>query len=62
MFGWRKTKFGHTEEQLREAYRKRLAEVLGVHENEFAASEASQQTPSSRSVEMNAEPEFSHTC
>jgi hypothetical protein len=59
MFGWRKKKSGLTQAQLREAYLKRLAEVIGAHENESDAREAPQRTPSTKSLEMNAEPESS---
>ena len=61
MFDWRKKKAGPTEAQ-REAYLKRLAEVLGRCEDEFLASETSQPTPFTKSLEGNAEPEVSRTC
>ena len=45
MFGWKKGDSGPTQEQLREAYLERLAEVLGLSYDELASSEASQQGP-----------------
>ena len=61
MFGWRKSKTGLTKAQLRQAYLERLTEVLGVHENESVASQASRQTPSTKPLTMKAEPELSRT-
>ncbi len=55
MFGWRKKNSGLTEEELREATLKRLAEVLGRPEGYFETSRASQQISPKRAQGTNSE-------
>ena len=62
MFGWRSKESELEEARLRQAFRKRLAEVLGLPEEGSALSEASRQGQLNAALETNAEPELSRTC
>lgn len=62
MFGWRSKESELEEARLRQAFRKRLVEVLGLPDEGSAPSEASRQARLETALETNAEPELSRTC
>ena len=55
MFGWQKRTPDPIEEQLREATLKRLAEVMGLPEEEFKPRKPAKQPPSKTSRKMTIE-------
>ena len=62
MFGWRKKDSGPMEAEPRDATLKRLAEVLGLPEEEFEANEDSQQIPSKTELKISTELGVSRAC
>ncbi len=62
MFGWRSKESQLEESRLRQAFRKRLSEVLGLPVEGFDRGEVSQQARFETALETHTEPELTHTC
>jgi hypothetical protein len=62
MFGWRSKAEELEEARLRQAYRKRLAEVLGLPDEDAAPRETTPQARFETALETNAGPQLSRTC
>lgn len=62
MFGWRKKASISLEAELREATLKRLAEVLGLPEEDFEVREAPQQAPPKTALKLHTRRELSGVC
>jgi Mn-dependent DtxR family transcriptional regulator len=62
MFGWRKKDSISLEAELREATLKRLAEVLGLPEEDFEVREAPKQAAPKTALELNTRRELSGVC
>ena len=62
MFGWRSKESKLEEARLRQAFRKRLSEVMGLPDEDSDPSEAAQQARFDTALEMNSEPQLSRTC
>lgn len=62
MFGWRSRESELEQARVRQAFRKRLAEVLGLPEEGSALRQVSPQARLERALEPHAAPELSRSC
>lgn len=62
MFGWRSKEAELEEARYRQAFRKRLSEVLGLPDEDAAPSEATPQARFETALETNAGTQLSRTC